>query len=369
MIFHSTFKKPVLLVGSGVRSADAQKLMLEFVQKTDIPVLTTMNAVDLVQDDLKLGFIGVYGNRVANEILSYSDFVIAVGARLGLRQIGNKPEYFAPYAKLLRVDIDEYELSRTIKTDEEKHLLDAKDFFSLILQEAVPKYTNWKKQCFEAKKLLFPFDKEVGNLCIEKISSFLPKNPVVAVDVGQNECWSAQSFNLKGNDGRLMIGGGYGSMGCSLPWAIGASIANGKKSVFCVTGDGGLQMNIQELQTVFREKLPIKILVINNRVLGKISEIQELSYDMRFAQTTGASGYSVPDFKKVAEAYGIKAITLDDYNNLDLCKEWLFDNEPCLINILLLEDTKLIPKMNWNDKVMKPKLAETIQTKISAILG
>ena len=369
MIFHSTFKKPVLVVGSGVRSADAQKLMLEFVQKTDIPVLTTMNAVDLVQDKLKLGFMGVYGNRIANEILSHSDFVIAVGARLGLRQIGNKPEYFAPNAKLLRIDIDEYELSRTVKIDEEKRLLDAKDFFTLVLQEDVPKYTEWKKCCFEAKEILAPFDKVIGNLCIEKISSMLPKNPVVAIDVGQNECWSAQSFTLKGNDGRLMIGGGYGAMGCSLPWAIGASIANGKKTVYCVTGDGGLQMNIQELQTVVREKLPIKILVINNRALGKITEIQELSYEKRFAQTTDSSGYTVPDFEKVAEAYGIKAKTLENYNDMDSCIDWLTDAEPCLINILLPENTKLIPKMNWNEKVMKPAIDENIVIDVDNILN
>lgn len=369
MIFHSTYKKPILIVGSGVRTSGAQELLLEFAKKTDIPVLTTMNAVDLIQDDLKLGFIGVYGNRVANSILTHTDYVIAVGARLGLRQIGNKPEYFAPNAKLVRVDVDEYELSRTIKVDEEKHLLDAKDFFSVLLGEDIPKFTDWKRQCFDAKKKLAGFDKVVGNYCIEKISDLLPENPIVAIDVGQNECWSAQSFTLKGQKGRLLIGGGYGAMGCGLPFAIGASISQESKTVYCVTGDGGLQMNIQELQAVVREKLPIKILVINNRVLGKISEIQELSYDNRFAQTTKESGYTVPDFEKVAVAYGIKAKTLSDYTELDNCKDWLFDKEPCLINILLPADTKLIPKMNWNQKTMKPDLDDLIISQVDEILG
>ena len=368
MIFHSTYKKPVLIVGNGVRTSGAQELLLEFAKKTDIPVLTTMNSVDLIQNDLKLGFIGVYGNRVANIILSHTDFVIAVGARLGLRQIGNKPEYFAPNAKLVRVDIDEYELSRTVKADEEKHLLDAKDFFSILLGEDVPKFTDWKRLCFEAKQQLAGYDKVVGNYCIEKISDLLPENPIVAIDVGQNECWSAQSFTLKGQKGRLLIGGGYGAMGCGLPFAIGASISQGKKPVYCVTGDGGLQMNIQELQTIVREKLPIKIFVINNRVLGKISEIQELSYSNRFAQTTQESGYTVPDFEKVAVAYGIKAKTLAEDSALDDCKDWLSDNEPCLINILLPADTKLIPKMNWNQKTMKPDLDEEIIMQVNRIL-
>lgn len=369
MIFHSTYRKPVLIAGNGVRASGAQKLMLEFTKKTDIPVLTTMNAVDLVQDNLKLGFIGVYGNRVANMILAHADFVISVGARLGLRQIGNKSEYFAPKARLVRVDIDEYELSRTIKQDEEKHLLDAKDFFSMLLGEDIPKYTAWKESCYEAKSLLSGYDKETGNLCVEKISALLPESPVVAIDVGQNECWSAQSFTLKGQDGRLLIGGGYGSMGCGLPFAIGASIARGRGTVYCVTGDGGLQMNIQELEAVARERLPVKILVLNNQALGKISEIQELSYQRRFAQTTRESGYTVPDFERVAVAYGLKARTLSDYSELDDCKDWFSDDEPCLINILLPADTKLIPKMNWNQKTMKPDLDTTIISRVNEILG
>lgn len=369
MIFRSTSKKPIVIVGNGCREAGAAEVLHAFYKKTRIPVLTTMNAVDLMQDEDKLGFIGVYGHRVANVIVSQCDLVISIGARLGLRQIGNKREYFAPNAFLIRADIDQYELSRNIKRDEEKYLVDAKEFLTNLLAEDISVYDKWNKKCFEAKALLAPYDKDLGNICIEKISALLPENPIVAIDIGQAQCWAAQSLTLKGKKGRILIGGSYGSMGCGLPYAIGACIAKGKKTIYCITGDGGLQMNIQELQTVVSEKLPVKIFVINNKVLGKIVEIQASAYNLHMFTTTEESGYTVPDFEKVAMAYGIKAKTLDGFEDLDSMKAWLSDNEPCLINIMLPEATILQPKMNWNDKEMKPLLSDDVMEKVREILA
>lgn len=368
MIFRSTSRKPIVIVGNGARESGAAEVLHAFYEKTKIPVLTTMNAVDLMQDEDKLGFIGVYGNRVANMIVSECDLVISIGARLGLRQIGNKKEFFAPNAFLIRADIDQNELSRNIKEDEEKHLADAREFLLKLMEEDIPVYDEWNARCFEAKALLADYDKELGNYCLEKISDLLPENPVVAIDIGQAQCWAAQSLTLKGRDGRILIGGSYGSMGCGLPYAIGAALAQ-RDTVYCITGDGGLQMNIQELQTVASEKLPIKIFVINNKVLGKISEIQAGSYDGRFCITTEQSGYTVPDFEKVAVAYGIKARTFEGYERLDECADWLQDDEPCLINIILPEDTLLLPKMNWNEREMKPLLSEEIMNSARALLS
>ncbi len=369
MIFPSTYRKPILIAGNGVRNAGAVRLLHEFRDKTRIPVLTSMNAVDLMQGDDKLGFIGVYGHRAANMIVSASDLVIAVGVRLGLRQIGNKPEYFAPRAKLIRTDIDQYELSRNVKDNEDKYLNDAGEFLQKLNAEAVACYDVWNAKCFEAKKVLEPYDKQAGNLCIEKISDLLPENPIIAVDIGQNQCWAAQSLTLRGREGRILIGGSYGGMGCGLPYAVGASFASGRRTVYCITGDGGLQMNIQELQTVASKKLPVKILVLNNRALGKISEVQAGAYQGRFLLTTEASGYTVPDFVKVAEAYGIRAVSFESYEELDSCREWLNDSKPCLINILLPEDTLLLPKMNWNQKDMMPLPPDEVMSTVKTILS
>lgn len=369
MIFHLTSKKPVLLVGNGVRAAGAESLVLEFAKKTSIPVVTTMNGVDLAQDDIKIGFIGVYGNRIANMILSECDLIVSVGARLSLRQVGNNSSKFAPNAKLIRADIDPYEISNSLKEDEEKYLLNATDFMNRLLQEDIPRYSEWNKKCFAAKKLLENCDKELGNLVIEKINSYLPENPIVAVDVGQTQCWSAQSLALKGHSGRILIGGGYGSMGCGLPYAIGASISRNKGIVFCITGDGGFQMNIQELETVHRENLPIKILILNNHALGKIREVQYLSYDSKFVGTTSESGYTVPDFVKIAQAYGIKACSLTLYTDLELYKTWFQDDEPCLINIEMPEDTLLIPKIKWETRKIEPSIDHTLEEKVIELLN
>lgn len=369
MIFRLTSKKPVLIVGNGARSADVADLIYKFSQKTQIPVLTSMNSVDLVQDKYKIGFIGTYGNRAANMIIEECDLIIAIGIKLGLRQIGRYPEKFAPNAELIRADIDEYELSRSIKEDEEKHLSDAKAFLISLIEEEIPSYSEWAEKCFKLKDQLENYDDVIGNLAVKKISSLLAPNPIVAVDVGQNQCWSAQSLTLKGKNGRILIGGGYGSMGCGLPYAIGASISQNYSKVYCITGDGGLQMNIQELETVVREKIPVKILVLNNHVLGKISEVQEKSYASKFAQTTKASGYTVPNFKKISLAYGIKAVTLSDYNLLENYVDWLSDDEPCLIDITLPCNTKLIPKIDFTTMKELPKMDSETMLKTKKIMN
>lgn len=368
MIFHTTYKKPVLLVGNGARFSGAVDLIHEFVKRTHVPVLTTMNAVDLAQDDIRLGFIGTYGNRVSNMILSECDLLISVGARLGLRQIGHVRERFAPKAKLIRVDIDPNELSRIVKDDEKQYLMDVSAFLRQLLTEDVPDFSDWWYRCMKAKDLLSQYDDELGNVVVKKISSLLPPNPIVSVDVGQNQCWCAQSLSLKGDKGRILIGGGYGSMGCGLPMAIGSSIATGKGVVYCITGDGGLQMNIQELESVVAEHLPVKIIVMNNHALGKISEIQYVSYGSRYAQTTRGSGYCVPAFEKIAEAYGIRSVALESYESLDAYAGWLLDKDPCLININMPENTLLIPKIKWESGEILPKLTEDLLREVNDLL-
>ena len=368
MIFRSTYSKPILLAGNGVRTSGATNLLHEFANKTNIPVLTTMNGVDLAQDDLHIGFIGTHGNRVANMIINECDVIIAIGARLGIRQAGRNAKNFAPNADLIRCDIDEYELSRTIKTNEQKHHTDASDFLQILLADDIPDYSDWKSKCLEAKRILDSFDKQPGNKAIEKISSLLPDNPIVSVDVGMNQCWSAQSLHLKGYNGRIHISGGYGTMGCGLPFAIGSSIATNNGKSFCITGDGGFQMNIQELETIHRENIPVKIFILNNHVLGKISETQFFEHGERFAATALSGGYTVPEFCKIAEAYGIKAAKLESYDQLDDYKEWIGDDQPCLFDIALPDLSFLTPKILFETGKMRPELDDATESKVLSIL-
>ena len=234
----------------------------------------------------------------------------------------------------------------------------------ILLDEDVRDYSDWLTKCKDAKKILDEYDKQPGNLAIEKIASYLPKNPIVSVDVGMNQCWCAQSMVLKGYKGRIHISGGYGTMGCGLPYAIGSCIANDNKPTYCITGDGGFQMNIQELETVKRENLPIKIFVLNNRVLGKISETQHFEHDDRFANTASSGGYTVPNFSKIAEAYGIKAVRIDSFEMLDNYQSWIDDNEPCLIDISLPENSLLTPKIKFETQMIRPELDEVVVKKI-----
>lgn len=367
MIFHSTYNKPILLAGNGVRTAGAVELLHKFAIKTNIPVLTTMNGVDLAQDEMHIGFIGTHGNRIANMILNECDLIISIGARLGIRQVGRDTNKFAPKADLIRCDIDEYELSRNIKKDEKKHHTDAKSFLIELLAENMKDYSEWKNKCIEAKNLLDDFDKQPGNYAIEMISSLLPENPIVAVDVGMHQCWCAQSLLLKGDKGRIHISGGYGTMGCALPFAIGSCIYANEKT-FCICGDGGFQMNIQELETIKRENLPIKIFIINNHVLGKISETQHLELEDRYANTTRQSGYTVPDFVKISEAYGIKAVAVNSFTGLLKFKNWIDDYEPCLFDITLPENSLLTPKIKFETGSIRPKIDEEIINDVKKIL-
>lgn len=368
MIFRSTYSKPVLLVGNGVRTADAVDMVHCFARETNIPVLTTMNGVDLAQDDLHIGFIGTHGNRIANMILNECDLLVSVGARLGIRQVGQFNEKFAPHADLVRCDIDEYELSRNIKEGERKYHTDARDFMRMIMEEDVPNYSAWRRQCLEAKRFLSVFDRQPGNMAVEKIASLLPTNPNVSVDVGMHQCWCAQSLVLRGYGGRIHISGGYGTMGCALPYAIGSCIAVRKKPVYCIVGDGGFQMNIQELETIYRENLPIKIFILNNRVLGKISETQHFKHGDRFANTAVSGGYTVPKFAKIADAYGIRAATLTSYEELDLYADWFTDQEACLFDISLPENSFLTPKIHFETGLINPRLDDVAFAQAKAIL-
>ena len=369
MIFHSTYSKPILLVGNGVRTAGAVDMVHEFANQTNIPILTTMNAVDITQDDLHIGFIGTHGNRIANMILNECDLIISVGARLGIRQAGRYTKNFAPKADLIRCDIDEYELSRNIKDNEKKYHTDARDFMRILLTENIGDYSAWKIQCIKAKELLKNYDKQPGNYAVEKIASLLPENPIVSVDVGMHQCWCAQSLVLKGHKGRIHISGGYGTMGCGLPFAIGSCISISNSAVYCISGDGGFQMNIQELETVKREKLPIKIFILNNHVLGKISETQHFDNDDRYANTTASGGYTVPMFQKIAEAYGIKAATLNSYCELDNYKDWICDGEPCLFDIMLPEESFLTPKIKFETGKMRPEIDDCVVHLVKDILS
>lgn len=316
-----------------------------------MPVVSSMIAVDIVPEGHGLegmyyGFIGAYGNRTANFVVAKSDLLITLGTRLDVRQVGGKRENFAPDARIIRVDIDAAELDNKVRSDEESFelsLADAIPMLRKVLDRGGYTYDDWLSVCRTIKNQIKYTDEREPNRYINKISKHVPDGYSIVADVGQHMVWVAQSFRLK-PDQRVYFSGGMGSMGYAVPAAIGLYYAT-LKPVICFVGDGGLQMNIQELQFLVREQLPIKIIVLNNMALGMIRHFQEMYFDSMYYYTVKIGGYSVPDFTKIAEAYGISSVKLYEIEELETVD---FSSEgPNLYEIIIRGDTYVFPKLEF----------------------
>ena len=338
-------KRPVILIGNGLDKNN--KEWKQVVNTLGIPVVSSMIAVD-IQEGLKnyYGFIGAYGNRTANFVVAKSDLVISIGARLDVRQVGAKRENFAPESTLIRVDIDEGELEYKVHNNEIGIQADANFFLDKILSKwPSSDYSSWLKICNQIKEKLDGYDDRNSNRYVRAISKLIPENSVITTDVGQNQVWVAQSFDVK-NGQRILFSGGHGAMGYSLPAAIGASIAM-KKPVYCFNGDGGIQMNIQELQMIAREQLPVKIILFNNNALGMIRHVQEMYFNGNYYQTTPSGGFTSPDFRKLSDAYHIDYYLIQSTTDLGKLQTVLIDQKPAFVEVILDEDTYVFPKLEF----------------------
>lgn len=351
----SEARRPVLLIGGGVRNSIGQMDISELEKIWNVwkvPVVSSMLAVDLFSKeyDHYYGFIGAYGHRAANFIVSKSDLVISVGSRLDIRQVGGKKNGFAPGARLVRVDIDCNEFSNRIKEDELQIEMDGLQFLSLLCnvvsKHDLHVYQEWNAVCDKIKSELEAVDQELfPNKIVRRLSERVKTPCVITTDVGQNQVWAAQSWQVKSGQ-RILFSGGHGAMGYSVPAAIGAYYGSGKR-VISLNGDGGFQMNMQELQFIVREKLPITIVIFNNQSLGMIRHFQEMYFEGNYTQTTGTSGYSVPDFYKLARAYGLEYHYVQSEKDIEGFV-WECDI-PRLVEIRLDEKTYVYPKLEYGE--------------------
>ncbi len=335
---------PVLLAGQGVKTSGAAGLFQNFARKNGIPVVTSMISADVMgQDRLNYGFIGAYGSRAANFIAAKSDLLISFASRMDIRQTGREREGFAPNAKIFRVDIDEGELAYRVHEDEIAVCADVKTVLEeLSKQEAAGDFSKWVQICNFIRNELQGMDESEPNRYIRKLSRYIPDNSIITTDVGQNQVWISQSFEMKKNQ-KFLYSGSNGAMGYSLPAAAGAAVAAGR-TVYSFQGDGGIQMNIQELQMIVREKLPVKIIILNNHALGMIRHFQEMYFDKNYCMTVEGRGYSSPDFGKIADAYGIP------YKRIDRAGDILnpFTEDGCeMIEVVFDMDTYVFPKLEY----------------------
>lgn len=361
--FLATAKRPVLLLGNGVaRDKNSDRTWKDKINEIGVPVVTSMISVD-VQEGLQncYGFVGAYGSRVANFVVAKSDLVIALGARLDIRQVGAIRNRFAPDARIVRVDIDSNELEYKVREDEIAICADASRMLSEIAS-VWPKvdYSVWTDVCDRIKSELLTYDDRKYNKLVRRLSHVIPEDAVITTDVGQNQVWVAQSFELKKGQ-RILFSGGHGTMGYSLPASMGAALASGKV-VYSFNGDGGIQMNIQELQMIVREKLPVKILLFNNGGLGMIRHFQEMYFDGKYYQTVPEGGFTSPDFSKVADAYGLAYRCVQDESDIDSLSDILSDDLPAMVEVKLCEKTHVFPKLEYGkpNQDQEPLLDRTL---------
>lgn len=341
-------KAPCLLLGNGLKRAMMQDKVRQVVEHLKMPYVTSMIAFDVIEhNEYYNGFVGAYGNRFANIVLSKSDLVIALGSRLDQRQVGAIRENFAKDAQIIRVDIDAGELSYMVHQNELSFCMDVEQALDILLNITLHRtFDEWNLKCNVVKEKLKGIDKAIPTEFLEELSKYIPENAMITTDVGQNMVWVPQAFHVKKGQ-KYMFSGGMGAMGHALPAAIGACYPRNQGISVCVCGDGGIQMNIQELQYIYREQIPVKIIVMNNYALGMIRHFQEMYFDSIYYQTTENGGYSVPDFAKIAEAYGIRGRVITCIEQLKELEYELNDEQPLLLEVRINEDTYVLPKLEY----------------------
>ncbi len=307
-------KKVVILAGGGVILSGGSKELKELAEYTDIPVTMTLMGLGSFPGthELSLGMPGMHGTYYANKAIQESDLLIAIGMRFDDRVTG-KIDAFAPHAKIIHIDIDPTSIRKNVRVDipivgDVKRVLTV---LNKVLKEEVKEQwaevrKTWLKQMDAWKKerpMTYTYSDEVikPQFVVEKIHELTKGDAIIATEVGQNQMWTAQFYKFD-KPRTLLTSGGLGTMGYGFPAAIGAQLAHPNKLVIDIAGDGSIQMNIQELATAVINKLPVKVAILNNRYLGMVRQWQELFFSERYSHTK--LDESVPDFVKIAEAYG-----------------------------------------------------------------
>jgi acetolactate synthase-1/2/3 large subunit len=354
-------KRPLILAGRGIKASGSQNLFEVLLDKIKVPVITTLLGLDTISFDnpLRVGFIGSYGNRWSNIAFGDSDLLIVLGSRLDIRQTGADTA-FIEKRKIYHIDCETGEVNNRVKGCIPVIIgLDQffKEFTSYIHSQTFSFPHIWMEHIAGLKNT-WPDTNELSpvginpNKFIHSISSSNLKAKAYLADVGSHQMWAAQSLELQKGQ-QFLTSGGMGAMGFSLPAAIGACIGLNKKPVVVIIGDGCMQINIQELQTIVRNKLPIKILVLNNRTLGMIRQFQDSYFESRYQSTYW--GYDAPDFEKVAIAYGIQAKTIEQsYDPADI-NDWLWndknENLPQLLQVMIDPHTNTYPKIAFGKPI------------------
>lgn len=356
-------KKPVFLIGGGVNISKAQAEMTKLAEVTGVPVITTIMGKGAIATNhpLYVGNIGIHGNYASNHAISECDVLFSIGTRFNDRITGKISE-FAKNATIIHVDIDPASISRNVVVNI-PIVADAKAAIEKLLEGAKHLEINsWVKQVMDWRDQypinMDQYDGMTPEIIIKKINETF-KNSVVVTDVGQNQLWTTQYVEIDENR-QLLTSGGLGTMGYGFPAAIGAKIGNPDKDVICISGDGGMQMNIQEMATAVAQELPLILCVFNNGYLGNVRQWQELFFNKRYSCTClryrkncshdcqnpdKCCPKYTPDFIKLAESYDACGIRVERTEDIDAAFEQARKNKnrPTVIEFIIEREANVLP--------------------------
>ena len=354
-------QRPLILVGGGIRSARKADLFRKFAEQVKVPIVNSLMAVDVLPyaHHLRVGLIGSYGNRWANMAIGSADFLLVLGSRLDIRQTGSDTDAFKGYRKIYHVDCEAGEINNRV-TGCKAILAHLHPFFERALQRCAGKVfskrPSWLAEIDDLRRSWPDINELDGmpginpNKFLHQLSRASAHAAVFVVDVGQHQMWSAQSLEL-GALQRFLTTGGMGAMGFALPASVGAAMARPGDPVVMIAGDGGFQLNIQELQTVAHHHLPLKMVILNNKSYGMVRQFQQSYFSERYQSTYW--GYSAPNFTQIAKAYGIDSSTVDTSGEAQSALEamWVDPEAPFLLQVMLDPFTNVYPKIAFGHPI------------------
>jgi acetolactate synthase-1/2/3 large subunit len=348
-------RRPVLYVGGGVVLGDAADQLTVLARRLSIPVTTTLMGLGSFpgDDTLSLGMLGMHGAYCANMAMTHSDLIIAVGSRFDDRVTG-KLATFAPHARIIHVDVDPTSIKKNVRVDL-PIVGDVKDVLAKMIKQA----DKVKDKVAEYVAALTPWHEEISGwkgkhpisyknsstiikpqFVIQKLRELSDDDAIISTDVGQHQMWTAQFFKFN-RPRTLLTSGGLGTMGYGLPAAMGAQAAFPGRQVITICGDGGIQMNIQEMATLVQNKLPVKIVILNNNFLGMVRQWQELFFDKRYSQTC----MELPiDYIKLADAFGAKGFLATKPDDVEkVIKQGFAEKGPVIMEFKIAREEKVLP--------------------------